>query len=190
VRPHRIGRQPLAPSVGRDGIMVIATRYKEKLPRHLSYPLGLEALATELRDVPQAEQLSVDFVAQASSATSAEHKRRSGEPYPVLTARFDHPRLGYSESNEMRERGLYNPSWSVVVYAVSRRQRAVARSLLREQGIPRVKRWLQTPRTATWLQGRKKITVYFSEADRTVFVEESPPNSGSSQGGLRPSACR
>jgi hypothetical protein len=72
----------------------------------------------------------------------------------------------------MREYGLYDPTWDIVVYAVSREHRAVARSLLCEQGIPAVAAWLRTPRSATWLQGRREITVSFSENDGNVIVEE------------------
>lgn len=148
------------------------TRYKEKLPGNLSYPVGLEILATELGQVPQGNQLSVSFHANAGRATEIEHKRRSGEYYPVLAAHFHHSRLGYSESNEMREQGLYDPTWDVAVYAVSRRHRAVARTLLRDRGIPAVVAWLRAPRSDTWLQGRKGITAYFNEKDQSLVVEE------------------
>lgn len=151
--------------------MTMTTRYKEKLPSHLSYPVGLEFLATELAQVPQTDKLSVSFYAHAGRASEFEQKRRDGAYYPVLTASFHHWRLSCSESNEMREEGLYDPTWQIVVCAVSRKCRAVARTLLREQGIPAIKAWLRTPRTDTWLQGRKEISVYFSEKDESVIVE-------------------
>ncbi|MCL4853943.1 MAG: hypothetical protein KJZ78_21495 [Bryobacteraceae bacterium] len=149
------------------------THYKEKLSGHLSYPVGLESVAAELGDIPQAEELSVRFVAHRDTATATERKRRVGQDYVVIAARFHHHRLGYSESNEMRDRGLYAPTWSLVVYAVSRRLRASVRSLLREHGIPEVKAWLQKPRPATWLQGTKEIILYVNELNHTVCVEET-----------------
>ncbi len=151
--------------------MAMTTQYKEKLPGHLSYPVGLELLATELGQIPQGDELSVSFHAYAGRATEIEDKMRSGAYYPVLAARFDHSRLGLSEDNELREQGFYDPTWGIVVYAVSRRHRAVARTLLREQGLPAVAAWLRTPRSDTWLQGRKEITVCFNEKDQSVIVE-------------------
>jgi hypothetical protein len=151
--------------------MVMTTRYKEKLPGHLSYPVGLELLAADLGQVSQADELSVNFHMHAGRATDIEHKRRNGEHYPVLAARFRHFRLGYSEDNELREQGFYDPAWEIVVYAVSRQNRAAARKLLLEQGIPAVIAWLRTPRTDTWLQGRKEITVCFNEKDLSLIVE-------------------
>jgi hypothetical protein len=149
----------------------MTTEYKEKLPSHLSYPVGLELLRTELDQVQQAGELSVSFHTHAGRVSEIEHKRRNGEYYPVLVARFHYDRLGYSESNEMRERGLYDPTWNIAVYAVSREKRAVARKLLCEQGIPAIVAWLRTPRRNTWLQGRKEITVCFNEKDQAVIVE-------------------
>jgi hypothetical protein len=151
--------------------MAMMTRYRENLPGHLSYPVGLGLLTTELGQVPQADELSVSFHMHASRATEIEHKRRNGEYYPVLVASFHHSRLGYSESSEMREQGLYDPTWNIVVYAVSRGNRAVARRLLCEQGIPAIAEWLRTPRSSTWLNGRKKITICFNENDQSVSVE-------------------
>ncbi len=152
--------------------MAMTTRYKEKPPSHLSYPVGLELLATELGQIPQGDKLSVSFHAHAGRVTEIENKRRSGAYYPVLVARFVYSPLGLSECNELREHGFYDPKWDIVVYAVSRRHRAVARTLLRDQGIPAVAAWLRTPRTDTWLQGRKEITVCFSEKDQSILVEE------------------
>ncbi|MGA2254563.1 MAG: hypothetical protein ABSG53_07880 [Thermoguttaceae bacterium] len=151
---------------------MITTRYKEKLPGHLSYPVGLELLATELGQVPQGDKLSVSFFAHAGRVTEIEDKRRSGAYYPVLAARFHHSRLGLSEANDLREHGFYDPIWGIVVYAVGRKHRAVARTLLREQGLPAVATWLRTPRSDTWSQGRKEIVVCFNEKDQSVIVEK------------------
>lgn len=153
--------------------MAMKTHYKEKLPGHLSYPLGLESVAAELGDIPQAEELSVRFAAHRDTATATERRRRVGQEYVVMAACFQHHRLAYSESNEMRDRGLYAPTWSLVVYGVSRRLRASIRSLLREHGIPEVKAWLLKPRPATWLHGTKEIIVYVNELNHTVCVEET-----------------
>ena len=156
--------------------MAIVTRYKEKLSRHLSYPVGLELLATELGEVPQADQLSIWFVARsANRASEIEQKRRNGEYYPLLRALFRYVPLGYSGCNDLRETGFYDPKWDLKVYAVSREHRAVARKLLCDQGIPAVAAWLRTPRGSTWLQGHKQITVCFNEKDLAITVETDSP---------------
>jgi hypothetical protein len=152
---------------------MLPTKYKEKLPRHLSYPVGFDLLARELRDVPQADKLEVSFHAHAGRTTETEQKRRSGDYFCVLTASFRYIRMGYSESKVMKEQGLYDPNWSLYVYAVSRKHRSVASQLLCEKGIPAIVAWLRAPRRETWLQGRKEIHVYFRETDPAVLVEET-----------------
>jgi hypothetical protein len=133
--------------------------------------MGLELLATKLGEIPQANELSVSFHAHAGRATDIEHKRRNGEYYPILAARFHHSRMGLSECTAMQEHGFYDPHWNIAVYAVSRTNRAIAKKLLSEQGIPAVVAWLQRPRNETWLQGRKEIAVCFNEKDQTIIVE-------------------
>jgi hypothetical protein len=149
--------------------VAITTTYQEKVPSHLSYPLGLELLATELGQIPQADELSVCFHAHSGRATEIEHKRQNGEYYPAMEARFNHYRIPYSECKDMKE--LYGPKWTITVYAVSRKNRTIARTLLCKQAIPAVAIWLRSPRSETWLEGRKQITVYFNEKDQAVIIE-------------------
>ncbi len=149
--------------------MPLTTHYKEKVPNHLSYPLGLELLATELGQVPQADELSVSFHSNAGRATEIEHKRQNGEYYPVLEARFSHIRVPYSECKDMKE--YYDPKWTITVYAVSRKNRAIAQTLLRKQAIPAVAAWLRSPRSETWFEGSKTITVYVNEKDQAVIIK-------------------
>jgi hypothetical protein len=153
------------------GYMSISTSYKEKLPRHLSYPVGLQILATALGEVPQAEVLTVSFHAKSGSVSRSEKLRKGGEYYPVLAARFRHVRLGISECRGMES--YYDPTWELHVYAVTREKRATAQALLIEQGIPAIAAWLRKPRSETWLEGRKEITVAFSNHREALSITES-----------------
>ena len=65
--------------------MPILTTHKDRLPNHLSYPVGLQTLADALADVPQAEKLSVWFSAGNDRVTIVEKKRRDGDYYTVLS---------------------------------------------------------------------------------------------------------
>ena len=150
--------------------MPLSTTHKDRLPSHLSYPVGLQTLANELADIPQADVLQVWFLAHEGSAVQAKARRKSGDHYPVLAARFHHYRLGISECRSMPS--LYEPTWKLVVFAVSREKRAVARRLLFEQGIPEIAAWLKAPRSETWLAGKKEITASFSDGQETLVVEE------------------
>jgi hypothetical protein len=128
-------------------------------------------LAEELGDVPQADKLSVWFRAHSDRTVEAERKRRSGDYYALLSAHFRHYRAGISECRCMAS--LYEPTWELVVYGVTRQKRAVARRLLTERGIPEVAAWLREPRSETWLEGKKEITVSFSDEGETIIVAET-----------------
>ncbi len=67
----------------------------------------------------------------------------------------------------------YQPTWELDVFAVTREKRAAARTLLIEQGIPAIKAWLSKPRNETWLEGRKEITVAFSNHQEALSITES-----------------
>ena len=150
--------------------MPIFTTHKDRLPNHLSYPVGLQTLAIALADVPQAENLPVWFLACDGSVTRAEKRQKDGEYYRILSAEFHHYRLGISECRWLES--LYEPTWSLNVYGVTRKKRAVARNLLIEHGIPKIAAWLTVPRSETWLAGTKKIAVSFSDEQETIIVTE------------------
>ncbi len=67
----------------------------------------------------------------------------------------------------------YEPTWELDVFAVTREKRATAHALLIEQGIPAIAAWLRKSRSETWLEGRKEITVAFSNDRETLSMTES-----------------
>jgi hypothetical protein len=151
--------------------MPILTKYKDRLPSHLSYPVGLQTLVNALADIPQAENLSVCFFAYEDSASKVRKKQNEGGFYSILAAEFHHYRLGISECRDMES--LYEPTWYVNIYGVTRQKRNIARNLLIEKGIPKIAVWLKSPRSETWLVGKKRITVAFSDEKESILVTET-----------------
>ena len=144
--------------------------HKSKLPKHLSYPIGFQALAAELAVSPH--DLVVTFYVGCSTVRE-DKARRSGEYYPMLAAWFNHWRPGICGCDELMNRGDYDPKWGCDVYAVSRPLKCLAGELLRNEGLPQVLSWLSQSRSETWLQGTRRITVLFSDRDQRVTVQES-----------------
>lgn len=151
--------------------MPIFTTHKERLPDDLSYPVGLQTLATALADVPQAENLPVRFLACNGSVMEMAKERKEGGHYPILSVEFHHYRLGMSECHSMPS--LYEPVWSLSVYGVTRHKRDIARHLLVDQGLASIAAWLKTPRSETWKSGKKKVTVSFSDEQETILITET-----------------
>ncbi|MCE5266989.1 MAG: hypothetical protein LLG00_03800 [Planctomycetaceae bacterium] len=141
----------------------MTTAFKDRLPSDMSYPVGLQTFMRDLAEVPQADILSVWFVKP--------RQRAQDDDYAVLTAEFQHCRLGLSECKSMSN--LYEPTWRLVVYGVARSQRAVVKSLLLKQGIPEIAAWLTSPRSDTWLQGKKQMTIFFNQRDNSIVAKET-----------------
>jgi len=151
---------------------ILPTQYRQKAPRHLSYPFSAKELTEAFGETAQARGLQLWFVVHGLRwATETERARRSGQLYPVLSVRFRYRPVSLSSADFMIERGEHDPKWEVNVYAVSREHRAAARDALQEEANPVLRGWLDKPRPETWFQGTKQITALFSEGTHEVVVE-------------------
>jgi len=65
---------------------MIPTRYKQKLPKDLSYPLGAKEVSQALAAVPQFDSLILMFRDRPNhSAMTFRKMLEAGTPYPILT---------------------------------------------------------------------------------------------------------
>src|SRR4051794_30669093 len=116
---------------------MIPTHLKSKLPRHLSYPIGAEAISEGLADAPHVEAFTLMFRDNPVwPASEFQRLLRERLPYPIMVGEF-HPtrRPGYGGAQYLIETGWYNEEWKIVVYPVARELRHLATQLLREQGL-------------------------------------------------------
>src|SRR5262249_15553900 len=140
---------------------MIPTRYKAKLPRDLSYPIGAEALTEGLANAPHSESFSVSFWDKQ-------------QPHKVLVAEYQHSRKpGYSGANFLVESGWYDEKWGLTVYPVARAVRHLANRLIRERGLPLLVQWLRSSERAGWLTRNQRIELQFNPAEETLSAEES-----------------
>src|SRR6266702_4688258 len=101
---------------------MIPTRHKAKLPRHLSYPIGAEALADGLVSAPHAEELSLSFWGKPVWPESRfQQALAQQQPYKVLVAEYcPSHKPGYGGPQALVERGWYDEKWQLTVYPVVR----------------------------------------------------------------------
>jgi hypothetical protein len=155
-------------------VAMIPTRFKYKLPRGFSYPIGAEALSDALAGTPNFELLSVWFVDPARSRGAAFRRVISERlPYTILSAEF-RPALGLGlwGSRDGIEKGWYDEKWQVTVYPVLRELRHLANQLLREQGLPAVAHWLRSS-DQTGRDPRRRIELRFDPASVSLATEET-----------------
>ena len=145
---------------------MIPTYSKAKLSRHMSYPIGAEALTEGLSDGPHIESFTVTFWASGFQQVLAR-----GKPYTVLEAKYRAVRnSGYGGKVTW---GSEAEKWQLTVYPVLRELRHVANSLIRERGLPQVVQWLSASEHAGWLSHDQRIELVFDPAEETLSVRES-----------------
>jgi len=139
---------------------MIATTFKAKIPQTHSYPVGAELLTESLSSVPQLEQLTLNFYGLWA-------KDRS-DLQPLLSVNHINIRESQYSSKELAAQGFYQDTWEIVAYPVLREQKAEIKRLLITEGLPKVKAWLSAPRSLTWLEGRKTLSIMFDEVSRSL----------------------
>lgn len=146
---------------------MIPTRNKIKLPKHLSYPIGAEAVSEALAATPLFERLSLVFW----TWRSAEARRILTErmPYAIVEASYKPCRKpGISASNDMIRRGWFEQECDIWIYAVLSKFRHDANRLLREQGLPAVADWLKSSNQGGWLERHQRIELIFDPTSESL----------------------
>lgn len=123
---------------------LIRTGYRDKLPRGLSYPVGAEAISEALVGVPQFYDLWIAF-------TKTGWMEISTNPKQVISFM----RTFAANLN------FYNggASFGITVPAIPSDYRQLVRKAIIDYGLPAIKIWLATPRSPTWCEGYREITV-------------------------------
>jgi hypothetical protein len=154
---------------------MIPTRYKSKLPRYLSYPIGAEALTEGLAHALHVELFKVVFYANARSRHSEfQQTLTQKQPYSILIAEHKpSQKPGYCGAQFMIERGYYDEHWELTVYPVLRELRHMANGLLREQGLPLVVEWLRTSDRSGWRSSKQSIELIFNPVEETLIPKVS-----------------
>jgi len=142
---------------------MIPTRFRDKLPGYLTYPLGAEALSEALAGLPHAEDLSIGF-SERPVIFASDFQRDLAErrPYTVLKAGYRPAQSpGISGSNAGIDQGWYDERWELAVFPVLRELRAAVKDLLLKEGLPAVAEWLRSSRRTGWEMQARSISLIF-----------------------------
>lgn len=143
---------------------MLKTRAKSKIGKHLSYPIGAEAISQFVGAIPQAEKVGICFLDSPTGWASDFNKTlRDFEAYPILRCQFTYDPLPYVGVNS-------NISWEILVYPVKRELKADARKALFLCGLPELKTFLY--QTAIYA-GRRTIANHiafkFDPIEKRIF---------------------
>lgn len=153
---------------------LIPTRARVKLPYHLSYPIGAEALSEGLEKAPRREILGLFFRSRPVLA-SAEFQRwlRDREPYPILVAEY-RPALDEAskKTSVLEKLGLTDERLEIAVYPVAREARTIANDLLGDLGLVHLAKWLKGATTREWANTVRRLELIFSPREGTIEIRE------------------
>lgn len=146
------------------------TRYKSKLSKALSYPMGAKEISDALVDAPNVREFELWFSeAPIRPASAFQRVLREALPYKLVVAEYrPATKPNYSAANFLIERGWYDPKWKLQVYPVLRQLRQPAAKLLHEQGFPAVLEWLRLSNRAGWDSRHHSLALMFNPAKRTL----------------------
>lgn len=148
--------------------LMIPTSYRKELSSLLSYPLGAKDISESLEGVPQFDALSIVF----SPGQNNPHRVES--PFLVLRVNYTNRVPGRSASNDMVEKGWYDPKWEINVGAVPRPLRRTVKATLVTEALPKVRQWLLSNSDATGQVGYSWVRVRYDADDkRLTYTAES-----------------
>lgn len=134
---------------------IFPTKSRTKHSKLLSYPIGAVALSRALDGVPQHDQIACTFF--AGNPNAAKHKDR----IYVMSVVYEKQGRSFHHSEDANERGVFDPRWTINVYAVASEIRAAIKAALLEVGLPDcTRKWLvehahltgKTGGAALWLE--------------------------------------
>jgi hypothetical protein len=151
---------------------MIPTAIKSKISSAMAYPVGAALVGKALAGVPQFAELRVYFLdCPLYPASKFTRALKRGDPYVIARAHFRRPDWTRNRAQPVAT-GLFDDRWSVTVYPVLRSRVAVAKRVLVEHGLAALKSWLATPRTDTWLMGKRWCEVVFDPSSGEIHVAE------------------
>ncbi len=133
--------------------MLIPTRYKTRLSRDLSFPIGAEALSEHLTGAPHFEEFQISF-SDVVSAWKSKFRRMlaEGADYEIVRVRFWSP-------------------FEISVYPVQRTLKHAACEALVSHGLAQLRDWMLR-------QGSRKTMTFascgivFSPLTKSVHIQE------------------
>jgi hypothetical protein len=154
--------------------MIIPTRLKSRLPGHLSYPIGAQAISNALAGLPRVEAFTITFYDQVVwPASESARILRDQLPYHLMEVRFT-PRTkpNYGGARALIEAGYYDEKWDLQVNPVLRELRHMANELLRNHGLPMVAEWLQSSGKVGWTTRVQRCALLFDPQTETLEKRE------------------
>lgn len=122
---------------------LIPTKYKNKIPKGFSFPIGAKDISESLQGIPQYNKFELTFHDRDTFWSSKFHERIKGKDFiTVIEISYSRYRANISTPKDWEESGYSNPNWVVRVYALPSEYRSNTKTQLLEIAMPLYKKWL------------------------------------------------
>ena len=133
---------------------IFQTARKGKCPGGVSYPVGAEFLSKALADIPQFDEVVLDFYLG---------DRQSGVPLCFMCLEYNPNGIGFNLENR----------WSLAISAVPSTLKSPIRQALSEGGgLTRIKEWLTQSRPPLWFEAYKRLIISFEPVEKLLVYRE------------------
>jgi hypothetical protein len=152
---------------------IFPTSSRSKHSKEVSYPIGAEALSHGLEGIPQHDLITCNFYG------GRPHDDGKPQIY-VLNVNYQKRVRSFYDGKLAAANGVFDPRWTISVYAVPRQLRGEIKVLLLEQGLPEIVRpWLISKSHLTGQTGGSALWLKYVRADQiftTTLREEIAPD--------------
>jgi hypothetical protein len=158
---------------------MIPTHLRNRLPGGLSYPISASVVSEMLDGAPRIDRARLSFIDRPHWRATVFHRwLRERTPYPIFEGSFratgDKARSGASAYWRRAPNDEYECEFRI--YPVRRELRSLANRLLREQGLPLVRNWLDRSRqTSLQFRGQTLRLVFDVDEEQLTTRTHTPP---------------
>jgi hypothetical protein len=144
---------------------IFPTKSRTKHAKTQSFPIGAEALSRALDGVPQHDQISCDFYAGNPNTDKDKDK------IYVLSVSYTKQARSFHHSEDAGERGVFDPRWTISVYAVPSELRHNIKTALIDVGLPDfVRKWLIDNANLTGKTGGAALWLEYDRVDKCLLA--------------------
>jgi hypothetical protein len=144
---------------------IFPNKSRTKHAKFLSYPIGAKALSRAQDGVSQHDQLACTFYAANSNGD------KNRDKVYVLSVVYEKQGRTFDHSKDADEHGVFDPRWTIHVYAVASDLRHDIKTAILTIGLPEmVAPWLTQNTHLTVKMGRAAIWLEYDLVDKCLLA--------------------
>jgi hypothetical protein len=144
---------------------IFPTKSRTKHSKLQSYPLGAQVLSRALDGVPQHDQVACTFYAGNPNAD------KNKDRIFVMSVVYEKQARSFHHSEDADERGVFDPRWTIHVYAVASELRHEIKTALLENGLPDyTQKWLIEHAYLTGKTGGAALWLEYDVVDKCLIA--------------------